>query len=338
MALESEPAPPMREQVEQRLREWFALRRRSLGRTAPEGYPLFDAVADLTLREGKRLRPRLLGAAFDAVDRTGERTGVLDAAASLELLQTFLLIHDDWMDGDTVRRGGPAVHVAFSEQHGVRAGASLAILAGNLASSFSWELLLGAARARGAEDVVEVFHRMHQQVLVGQQLDLLGGSDISLMHRLKTGSYTVAGPLEMGARLGGASERQRQSLSDFAAPLGEAFQLRDDLLGVFGDPRRTGKPASDLQTGRPSSLLAAAKDLSAEDRARIEAARRPDASGETVDAARAILERCGARARVEARLESLLERAVSPLRSAPLSASGIEQLTRLASALALREA
>lgn len=331
------PTDPMRSAVEDRLQAFFDAKRSRIGALAPEGLAMLDAVADLTLRGGKRVRPVLLGAAFRSVapDRTLE--DVIDAAASLELLQTYLLVHDDWMDGDAVRRGGRAVHTVFTERHGAATGAALAILSGNLASAFAWELLLSSARAsRGADAAVEVFHRMHREVVVGQQLDLLGSADVSRMHRLKTGSYTVRGPLDLGAVLGDATEGKRAALAAFGAPLGEAFQLRDDLLGVFGDPAKTGKPAGDLRAGRHTSLLASVGVLPESDRRVLSAARHADAGPAALADARDVLERSGARKRVESRLETLLQQAVDALDGAPLSAAGIDQLVRLASRLAVR--
>ncbi|MFK7991048.1 MAG: polyprenyl synthetase family protein [Sandaracinaceae bacterium] len=331
-------ADRMRVAVEGHLRAFFALKRERVASLAPEGVALLDAVADLTLRGGKRVRPVLLGAAFSAVAPERDPTDVIAAAASLELLQSYLLIHDDWMDGDAVRRGGEAVHAAFSSQYGPSTGASLAILAGNLASTFAWELLFESSTASRSERCVEVFHRMHREVVVGQQLDLLGGPDVSRMHRLKTGSYTVRGPLDLGALLGGASEEQRVALTAFGGPLGEAFQVRDDLLGVFGDPLTTGKPAADLRSGRHTALLAAATELPDAEQHVLSLARTPEASLEQLAAARAVLERSGVRRTVEAKLEALLMQAAAALEGAPLTPTGIDQLTCLASRLAVRAA
>ena len=129
----------VREAVNTRLRRGLDSERDRLSRLGVEAVELVDAVAELTLRGGKRLRPAVLYASYRAVRPQGSIEGVLEAAAGLELLQTYLLIHDDWMDGDVERRGGPSVHTRFAERHrDERLGASLGILAGNLACTFSW--------------------------------------------------------------------------------------------------------------------------------------------------------------------------------------------------------
>jgi geranylgeranyl diphosphate synthase type I len=188
------------------------------------------------MRGGKRLRPAALYAGFRAVSADASPDRTLDASAALELLQTYFLIQDDWMDGDEQRRGGPAVHVALAQKRGdVQLGASLAFLAADLASGFAWELLSVAPFPQGRlREALAIFGRTHFEVICGQQLDLLGHDDIALVHQLKTGSYTVRGPLCLGALLAGASAAQLEALERFGAPLGLAFQLRDDLLSAFG--------------------------------------------------------------------------------------------------------
>src|SRR5262249_23537715 len=157
--------------------------------------------------------------------------------AALEILHAYLLVHDDWMDQDEVRRGGPSVHVmlrrAVSDD---RLGDAAAILAGDFGSAMAQRLLLQVeAPAAHLAEAAKVFARIQEDVVLGQTLDLLDPScDVETKHDLKTGSYTVRGPLALGAALAGASDERRAALERFGAPLGVAFQLRDDLLGVFG--------------------------------------------------------------------------------------------------------
>ncbi|HBQ17638.1 MAG: polyprenyl synthetase family protein [Sandaracinaceae bacterium] len=333
----------VRSLVDERLGRFFEHKRASAASLAPEAVELVEAVARLTLRGGKRLRPALLVAAYRAVRPEGRADEVTDACAALELLQSYLLIHDDWMDHDEERRGGPSVHVALREAHGgdPHLGASLAILAGNLASAQAWDLL-----ARGEWDpatkarAISVFLEMHQEVVFGQQLDLLASENVSLMQQLKTGSYTVRGPLLLGAALGGASEAERAALEAYGLPLGEAFQMRDDLLGTFGDPRATGKPAGgDIREGKRTALVRAAEEqASIEELHAIRAVLgRSDASDAEIGRTTAILESCGARARVEARLAALLDEARDALSTRALQAPGTEMLSELANRLAVRD-
>ncbi len=328
--------------VERRLRDFLATKRAEASEHAPEAGELVDAIERLTLRGGKRFRPALLTASYLAVAPDGSPADVVDAGAALELMQSYLLIHDDWMDDDDERRGGPSVHVALSDRHGdARLGASLSILAGNLASAHAWELLAQGpwSPAAGAR-AIAVFLEMHQQVVIGQQLDLLATPEVSRMQRLKTGSYTVRGPLRLGAALGGADAPTLEALTAFGEPLGEAFQMRDDLLGAFGDPRATGKPAgNDLRAGKRTSLIRAAEErASGEALAPVRAALgRSDATDAEVAAALAVLESSGARGAVEARLDGLLAEASNRLALAPVASPGREMLGELVQRLGVRD-
>jgi len=316
--------------------------KRALARaTSPEAEELVIAVSDLTMRGGKRLRPAALYAGFAAVDAGAAVALTLEASAALELLQTYFLIQDDWMDGDEQRRGGPSVHAALARKRGqAQLGASLAILAADLASGWAWEQISAApfpiARLREA---LAAFGQMHFEVVCGQQLDLLGHADVALVHDLKTGSYTVRGPLRLGALLADASEEQLLALDAFGAPLGQAFQLRDDLLGVFGSERTVGKPVgADLRAGKCTALVVEARALlGAEDARALDAVLgKADATDAALSRVTQVLLSAGVRDRVEARIAALVERACAALNRATLSSQGVQMLTELASALANR--
>ena len=244
----------------------------AMGPCGVDAVAAIEALRALTMRGGKRFRPVLVAAAYEAC--AGEGAGgegrarslseaVVCAGAAIELLQSYLLIHDDWMDGDDVRRGGPSVHALLRRTFGdASAGDAAAILAGDYAAALAQQALFAMPLA--SDRVVEAgraFARIQREVIAGQLLDMRGeASDahVESMHDLKTGSYTVRGPLALGAILAGASAEQRAALDRFAAPRGVAFQLRDDLLGTFGDPKATGKPAgNDLRRGKRTALVAA---------------------------------------------------------------------------------
>lgn len=319
-------------------------------RAGPDPVAALAALASLVRRGGKRLRPALLAAAW--VAGGGGRplpAAVIDAGAAFEILQAYFLVHDDWMDGDRERRGGPSVHAALEERTGdAHLGATLAVLAGDYASGLAHALLADLdAPAPVVVEVVRLFSRMEQDVVLGQILDVSLGaaragaslaSAVDRMHALKTGSYTVRGPLAIGAALAGASSTVREALAGYAAPLGVAFQLRDDLLGTFGDPHDTGKPVgSDLASGKRTALVAAAlSHLDGADRARLEhvlgagAATPPAELAATVQ----LLERCGARREVEARIDALHAEAVAAL--AALDGPGVPLLAGVADAIARR--
>ncbi|MFK7986282.1 MAG: polyprenyl synthetase family protein [Sandaracinaceae bacterium] len=326
--------------VEARLAAFFDGERAVLTELAGESEMLVAQIEALTLRGGKRLRPAVLYAGYRSVQTDGRLIDVVDACAGLELLQSYLLIHDDWMDNDDERRGGPSVHTALGQDTGdAHLGAALAVLAGNLACAWSWRLFRDGA-GQASDEALRIVTQMHEEVLVGQQLDLLAVEDVSRMHQLKTGSYTLRGPMSLGAALGGGDEAQQQALSAFATPLGEAFQIRDDLLGTFGDPGATGKPAgNDLRAGKRTSLLAAAE------RKLDEGAFTPiaavfgvaDARDDAVGQAIRCLEESGVREEVEGRLEALIRQAESGLDAAPLADPGTTMLRELAQRLAYRK-
>ncbi len=334
------------EQVVQRvnahLAAYFQEKRLETQRLSPRAGELVEAVAELTMRGGKRLRPIALHAGYRAVCPSGDAERTSAVSAALELLQSYFLIQDDWMDSDEERRGGPAVHIVLTRAHGDdKLGASLAILAGDLAAGFAFELLHRAPfPAARLPEGLAAFSRMHLEVVCGQQLDLLEHEDVALTHHLKTGSYTVRGPLRLGALLGDATPAQLDALERFGEPLGLAFQLRDDLLGTFGDPRITGKPAGhDLREGKQTVLVAEARaSLGAADRERLErvldhAEPSPREIAELTD----LLVQSGVRARVEAKLDGLVAHASQVLAGAALAPEGTQMLEALLARFAQRD-
>jgi geranylgeranyl diphosphate synthase, type I len=313
----------VRRAVEARLAGLFEARRRETERYGGDVQALLEAVRELTMRGGKRLRPAMLVAAYRASGGppdAGEEAAV-GLGVALELLQTYLLIHDDWMDGDAVRRGGPSVHVMLGAHFGSEAkGNSSAILAGDYANALALEVAAGAlGPGPRASEALVCFSRVQQDVVFGQQLDISSRSeDVELMHALKTGSYTVRGPLELGAICAGATAEQRRALGAYAGPLGVAFQLRDDLLGVFGDPVATGKPAGDdLREGKRTVLVAHAL-AGADDAGRHLVESRlgdPGLDAEAVDRLREVITSSGAVDAVEADIARLAGSARMALKS-----------------------
>jgi geranylgeranyl diphosphate synthase, type I len=303
-----------------------------------------EAVESLVMRGGKRFRPALLVAAYEAVGGEGSIAATLGACEALELLQAYLLIHDDWMDGDDTRRGGPTVHAALRKHFGEPfRGDTFAILAGDMASSVAQEALfeLGLAPARVGAAARE-FARLQTDVVLGQMLDVQGGAtgdaQMERMHDLKTGSYTVRGPLLMGAALAGANLGQRDALERFAGPLGVAFQLRDDLLGTFGNPEKTGKSdASDLRQGKRTALVVEAEKVEGASRYLLPVLGHVNASESDIAALRAWLVESGVKARVEKRLDNLLAEATGALQQADLRSHGRRVLLGAVEAIGRRE-
>jgi geranylgeranyl diphosphate synthase type I len=306
----------IRRLVDDRLRDFFVAKLHEASELSPLASELVTEVRDLTMRGGKRLRPIVAAAGYRAAHGPGSAAPTVDVGAALELLQTYLLIHDDWMDEDDERRGGPAVHYVFQQRHGhEHLGASLGILAGDLASTFGWELFADSAFPDGRRDeAFRLFVRIQKEVFAGQQLDLMANDDVERMHDLKTGSYTTRGPAELGGLLGGGGPAAMRSLRDWSAPLGVAFQLRDDLLSTFGDASQTGKPGDDLRHGKNNAVVAAFRRLGPNEaqRSAVDAVwGNCSATDAMVDEATRAL--ADARASVETRLSFLTDEANSAI-------------------------
>lgn len=277
------------------------------------------------------------------------------ASAALEFLQACALIHDDVMDGSDTRRGLPAAHRQFEAKHREESwrgcpegfGIGAAILLGDLCLSWADELLLTSGLPEAAAIRAKfVYDEMRTELMAGQYLDLLeqarGGGSVDralLVIRYKSAKYTIERPLHIGAAIAGADESVFAAYSGYGLPLGEAFQLRDDILGVFGDPAETGKPAGDdLREGKRTVLVALALENSTPDQAAELNARLGDplldAAG--VETLRRIIEETGALARTELMIEELLDLSLTSLTSANLDPESVTVLTGLAHAATRR--
>ena len=253
--------------------------------------PLTDRVIDFVSNGGKRIRPEFLWCGWlcagdrpvqpdDRGDNWGDDTAVLQVAAALELIQACALIHDDVIDRSERRRGAPSTHRAVAKEHADAGlagdsehyGLSAAVLLGDLALAWADDLYTAGAQALDAIDRSQpVWRAMRTEVLAGQLLDIAASAlaaadpvdqaaDAMRINRFKTAAYTVERPLHLGAALAGAGAATIAALRTYGADVGVAFQLRDDLLGVYGDPAVTGKPAGDdLLEGKRTLLLATAR-------------------------------------------------------------------------------
>ena len=304
---------------------------------------------------GKRFRAALCNWGYRAVrPEVDDEHALVRACAALELLHASALVHDDYMDASDTRRGRPATHRRFTWEHrrdGWRGdpeqyGASAAILLGDLLLSWADELLrrcgLPGTEVSAAMDV---FDRCRSEVIAGQFLDVSvqarGLADVETamtVLRYKSAKYSIERPLHIGAALAGAPPQTLTALSAFGLPLGEAFQLRDDLLGVFGDADSTGKPAGDdLVEGKRTVLVALALDA-----AEPEAATALDRmlgtplGDDQVAAARRIIDESGAHAQVEMVIKELADRALSALERADIDDRARVVLRDLASAATQR--
>jgi geranylgeranyl diphosphate synthase type I len=335
--------------VECTLRAFLAERATALAAVDPDLAPLTEIAQRFVVDGGKRLRPLFASWGWRSVRDEGEDdSALLNAAAALELLHTCALVHDDVMDGSATRRGHPSAHRAFASLH-QRAGwpgdpnvfgISAAIVLGDVLLSWADALFAGAgldqdaaARARA------VYDSMREQVIAGQYLDVLeqARSGLSVDAALKvieykTSKYTVEGPLHLGAAAAGAPPAVLAALSRYGLALGEAFQLRDDLLALFGDPDRTGKPSGDdLREGKRTLLVALAMQRAdAAQAALLERGlgdRTLDAAG--VDGLCGVLVATGAVQRVEQRIAERAAQARAALAEPALAAEARAALRRL---------
>ncbi|WP_214057931.1 polyprenyl synthetase family protein [Nocardioides aquaticus] len=343
--------------VDALLRAHVAGRGRALAEVGPELGPVVDVLDD-AVSGGKRLRAAfcLWGARAatggDLVD------GAVEAAAALELFHLAALVHDDVMDRSDDRRGRPTVHRAFADHHVAGGlggdpaayGSAVAVLVGDLCLTWSDDLAAEAVARAGAEGPAAraVWSRMRDQVLAGQYLDVLSHSrgissaatSVRVL-RYKSAKYTVEHPLALGATLGGAGHDVLDALASFGLAVGEAFQLRDDVLGVFGDPAVTGKPVvDDVREGKRTLLVAWAEEgASPGQRAAL---RRhlgdPEVDADGLAEVREVLVDTGALARVEARITELVGAAAADLATVPLDDGSRAALDGLSSACAWRAA
>lgn len=308
----------------------------------PSPFDLIEAVTALTARGGKRVRPALAYAAACCFDHGIDDDTLLDATLSVELLQSYLLIHDDVMDDDPERRGGPSVHVVMTKKAASEVtGRSLAILAGDLGCAMSQELLICSdlPKERAMAAMAELV-RMQWEVIQGQVLDVVGGADPALVQDAKTASYTTRGPVRLGAALAGAPPQAVNRLERYGTPLGQAFQIRDDLLGTFGKAASIGKPVgADLRAGKRTALVEDALATSAEEqRAELLAVLGDgSASDEAIEAACWVIEETGARQRSESRIEELTDDALEALSDCEFREEGLSFLRGVALLLADRD-
>jgi geranylgeranyl diphosphate synthase, type I len=326
--------PEFRTRVDHLLADFVEDRRPLLTELGPDLAGLADAAAAF-VSGGKRLRPQFCRAGWLVAGGDPDEPAMTGAAAALEWLQASALVHDDLMDGSDTRRGRPSVHREFENLHrsehrhgdATGFGVSAAVLLGDLMLSWCDEMFT-AAVLRSAATSGRVLAARHYldlcktEVVAGQFLDVAGQTraalsvaEAMLVVRYKSAKYTVERPLHIGAALAGADDALLTALSEVALPLGEAFQLRDDLLGVFGDPEVTGKPAGDdLREGKRTVLVARAAELT-DDAGRVLLA---EALGtyEGIDAVRELITDSGAQAAVEddiARLEQQADASIDRL-------------------------
>ncbi|MBA9003157.1 MULTISPECIES: polyprenyl synthetase family protein [Thermomonospora] len=329
------------ERVERRLTAFLDAERERWAAVDGRGAVLVDAVTDLVRAGGKRLRPAFCVSGFLAAGGDPADERIVDCAAGLELVHASALIHDDVLDDAELRRGKPAVHTRHTAEHAARGwhgesrryGEGVAILAGDLATMYADRLaacLPPAAR--------QVWGVLTTEVVIGQYLDVAvaaeGVADPELSRWVavcKSGRYSIHRPLELGATLAGRPDLAG-AFAEYGEALGEAFQLRDDLIDACGDQAAAGKPVGhDLAQHKMTLLLALAARRDEEVRALVEAPRWD------VDALRERLVASGFTAEIERRIDALVDRARGALEAAPIDGAWRRELADMALEVAYRD-
>ncbi len=343
-------------QVGDRLDELLAAESARWAGVDPRLAEAVDELATTLTGGGKRLR-----AAFcywgwrgrcsgpgDPCDGRGERT-VLDAAAAFELLQAFALIHDDVMDDSDTRRGLPTVHVRQADRlveegwtgEPRRFGEGVAILVGDLGHAYADRLMADVDPAAR-----RIWDELRIELSLGQYLDLRSAAAADLdratadrVSTFKSALYTIVRPLQLGASLDGPVDDEVLDLLEaYGRPLGRAFQLKDDLLGVLGDEATIGKPVGDdLREGKPTELVALGRQRADAAQARVLAGigRRDLTEADVADIV-AVLDATGAVAETMEAIDGLVVTAVDAAHALPFGAEAREALIALATYVAAR--
>ena len=311
----------------------------------------FQELSRLVFSGGKHLRSAFcfwgfVGAGGDPGDHQ-----VIDAGAAIELMHAFALFHDDVMDGSDTRRGAPTTHTMYAQQHVAqrlageprRFGEGVAILVGDLAFVYADQLLAGAP-----PQVWEIWNELRIELNIGQYLDMLGTAHserqrekAERISRYKSGKYTIERPLHLGAVLANPAQSPAvlAALSAYGLPMGDAFQMRDDVLGAFGQSAITGKPVGDdLREGKPTPLMAIATARANEQQLRVLqlVGTSPLDNAQIADVQQVIID-TGALAELEAHIQTLTNTAVAAARIAPIAEAARNSLIELAYFVSSRE-
>jgi geranylgeranyl diphosphate synthase type I len=344
----------LRERVEKALSAFLTGQGNRLDAVSRSLSPVQQAAADFLLTGGKRMRPAFCYWGYRGAGGEGTDAAVT-AAACLELLQAGALIHDDVMDGSDTRRGRPSMHRRFGSLHRDQSwqgdpeafGQSAAVLLGDLCLIWADEMLNTCGLpAEALLRAQPVYDEMRVELMAGQYLDLFeqvvgeGTVESALrVARFKSAKYTIERPLHLGAVLAGAGPAVLACYSGYGLPLGEAFQLRDDVLGVFGDPTETGKPAGDdLREGKRTALIALALRDGSPTQADVVRRLLGDAALDDAGVAelRQVIVETGAVERVEELITDLMTEALTALHAAPIEDEARDVLEELALAATSR--
>lgn len=336
--------------VDERLRTFLAAERLRWTTFDPDLAAPFDELERMVVGGGKRLRPVFTYWGFVGAGGPPSDTRVVDAGAAFELLHAFALFHDDIMDGSITRRGATTTHETMQAEHRSRGwsgdarrfGDGAAILIGDLSFVYA-DVLLSSLGPRGWQ----MWNELRIELNIGQYLDMLGSAQnerradkAARICRYKSGKYTIERPLHLGALLADESTALLPHYSNYGLPLGDAFQLRDDVLGAFGDSAITGKPVGDdLREAKPTPLMALALTrANSPQRAVLSLVGTRVLSDTDVADVQHAIEECGALSEMESTIERLTTEAIDAISVAPIDAAVKKQLVELAHFVSERRA
>ncbi len=256
-----------KKEIEQELKKFFSNKKRKTRKISNE---LFDSILRLeeyTLRGGKRIRPVLIIVSYLGFGGKNLKE-IIKFASSIEMLQSFFLIHDDFMDGHDLRRNGPTIHAGYKTKYGKKTSDNLAIDVGDICISYAVQPILDCKFDNNKKiNALKEFFSIIEKTCYGQLLDLIPGTKdvneefVRKIYEYKTAEYTIAGPLKLGAILAEANSQEIKKLEKIGIKLGLAFQIKDDILGVFGNEKELGKPiGSDLIEGKKTLLIVKANN------------------------------------------------------------------------------
>ncbi len=328
----------------------------------PEKHEVFDqeidTLLDFNLRGGKRLRPAFVVEGYLAVGGKN-LDAIYDASIAIEGSEAYLLIHDDIIDDDSLRRGKPTVHVMYMnflktigvpEEKLKHMGQALALVTGDIQAILDYDWLMRADLPDGRKvKALLKFNDVLRLTNYGQLLDIMlelrpveevKESDVLLVHSLKTSAYTIWGPLQIGAILGGGDQKVLDGFYNYGKPLGIAFQLQDDILGLYGDVKKTGKPAhSDLKEGKRTLLIIKALENADENQKKdlLRVLGKKDLTDEEAEIAREIVKETGSLDYNKELARELAEKGLSAIEDLDIEEEPKEYLLGIAEFLINRE-
>jgi len=326
-----------KEKVNESLKAFLDRKLEEEGRYSEHTKEMIRGIIEFNMREAKRVRP--ITTIFGYKCFKGDER-IVDPSISIELMQAYLLIHDDIMDKSDLRRGKPSLHKVFEGDYEEDFGANMAILAGNLCASYMYESILESDFTDAEKiEAIRYLSWINNRENYGQALDLVPGieniteADIMKIYELKTATYTIMGPLYLGCVLANAPKEKVSSLQKYAYNVGVSFQIQDDLNGILSSEQEIGKTNdSDVKEGKKTLIIAKTLELCNEEDKRfiLERYGKENILPEEIDRLRRIIRSCGAYDYCKRETERLIEEAKNSIRDVELREEGKNFLFEMA--------